>query len=310
MKKAIFTLGLPNSGKTTWADENINTTRPTIPRSEGEYYTKVSADNIKKTHPHYNPNDVTVAVHEWSVENAEIAIGILCQQEENIFVDSGSINNRYTIRIMNMLKEQGYRIKLVHIKTPYTVCIERNKLRERKVPEKAITDKALKEVSQFHKLRVLVDEIETVNYFTNKNIFVDMDGVIAAQSTLPIINGEIDFANGEIHKWQRPVMPVIDKLHQLEVRGFTLFILSATANSIAADEKKEWLRKNFPIRTERIFFVNQGKHKAEMLDNLARKFKLDKRDVTLVDDFHQTLYDVKDRGLNGMHVSEFLTHEF
>jgi predicted kinase len=300
MKKAIFLLGLPNAGKTTWVKENVNST----------LYEMVSADDLKQRHPEYVPDDVTLSVHEWSVEQAEIKIGKLCQLQQNILVDSGSINNRYTIRIMTMLKKQGYEIKLVHIKTPYTVCIERNKLRDRKVPEKAITDKALKEVSQFHKLRVLVNEVEIVNYFTNKNIFVDMDGVIAAQSTLPIINGEIDFANGEIHKWQRPVLPVIGKLDYLKAKGYNLFILSATANSIAADEKKEWLRKHFPIRPEQVFFVNQGKHKAEMLDNLARKFKLNKSDVTLIDDFHQTLYDVKDRGMNAMHVSEFLTHEF
>jgi len=300
MNKAIILMGLPNSGKTSWIIENIN---PTI-------YTVISADDKKENHPDYDPNNVTNELHEWSVQEAENDVYKLVGLNQNLVLDSGSINNRYTIRIITMLKSNGYTVKLVHVKTPYTVCLERNSLRERKVPEKSITDKALKEVSQFHKLKILVDEVEVVDYFTNKNIFIDMDGVIAAQSCLPIINDEIDFANGEIHKWQKPVQPIIDKLTFLAHEGYELYILSATANSIAYDEKQEWLDEHFPIPKNRRFFVNQGKHKAEMLDNLSRKFKLHKKDVVLIDDFHDILYKVQKRGMNSMHPSEFLTHEF
>ena len=300
MKKAIILMGLPNSGKTTWIKENIN---PTI-------YNIVSADDLKENHKDYDPDNVTEELHEWSVFEAEKQVITLSDLEQNILLDGGSINNRYSVRIITMLKDKGYHITLVHVKTPYKVCIERNKLRERKVPEKAITDKALKELPQFHRLAELVDETEVSDYFSNQNIFVDMDGVIAAQTTLPIINNEIDFANGEVHKWQKPVKPVIDKLIELDNMGYTLYILSATANSIAYDEKQEWLDKYFNIPRERRFFVNQGRHKAEMLDNLSRKFKLNKRDVLLIDDFHDILYKVKDRGMNSMHPSEFLTHDF
>lgn len=300
MNEAIILLGLPNSGKTSWIKENIN---PTI-------YTIISADDKKENHPDYDPNNVTTELHEWSVKEAENDVYKLVALNQNLVLDSGSINNRYTIRIITMLKSNGYKVKLVHVKTPYTVCLERNRLRDRKVPETAITDKALKEVSQFHKLRQIVDEVEVVDYFTNKHIFIDMDGVIAAQSCLPIINGEIDFVNGEVHKWLRPVGVVIEKLRFLESRGHELYILSATPNSVSSDEKKEWLKEHFPMPKNRIFFVNQGKHKAEMLDNLVRKFKIKKCDVLLVDDFHDILYQVVGRGMNAMHPSEFLTCDY
>jgi 5'(3')-deoxyribonucleotidase len=182
--------------------------------------------------------------------------------------------------------------------------------RGRRVPETAITDKALKEVSQFHKLKFASDLVEVYDYFTNKHIFIDMDGVIAAQSTLPIVNGEIDFVNGEIHKWQKPVTPVIEMLERLQSKGHELYILSATANSTAYDEKQDWLDENFNLPKDRRFFVNQGRHKAEMLNNLRRKFKLEHKDVVIIDDMHTTLYDAKKRGMNAMHPSEFLTHEW
>ena len=300
MKKSIILMGLPQSGKSTWILENVDTKK----------YNKVSADEFKESHPDYDPENTQV-LHEWSVDQAEKSMEIWAITGENIVLDSGSINNKYTIRIIKMLKEYDYNIKLVHIKTPYEVCLERNasQKRERKVPDVAITDKALKQTSQYYKLEALVDEAIIVDYFTNKHIFVDMDGVIAAQSTLPIINGEIDFVNGEIHKWQKPVREVIRLLNEIS-RHRKIYILSATPNSFSSDEKHEWLDKHFPIPKKDRFFVNQGRHKAEMLDNLRRRFKLEKKDVLLIDDFHDILYKVREKGMNSMHPSEFLTHEF
>ena len=155
-----------------------------------------------------------------------------------------------------------------------------------------------------------MDETHVEDYYTNKYIFVDMDGVIAAQSTLPIVNGEIDFVNGEVHKWQKPVEPVITKLRNLVLFGHEIYVLSATPNSFSSQEKQEWLDLYFDIPKDRRFFVNQGKHKAEMLEGLARKFKLPKNEVLMIDDMHPTLYEVKNRRMNAMHISEFLTHEF
>jgi len=301
-KEAIILMGLPLSGKTTWIKEELN-------YGNYNHFIFISADNFKEEHPDYDPNNSEV-LHEWSVSEAEDSVYLAVNDNQPIILDSGSINNRYTFRIINYLKKHDYYIELVHIKTPYTICLERNKKRERKIPEKAITDKALKEVSQFYKLEQMVDKVTVVDYFKNYHIFVDMDGVIAAQSTLPIINNEIDFVNGEIHKWQKPVKQVIDILHTLKIAGHDIYILSATPNSFSTTEKNMWLDKYFNVIPEHRFFVNQGRHKAEMLDNLVRKFKLYKSEVLLVDDIHETLYNVKARGMNAMHISEFLTHNF
>lgn len=297
----ITTLGLPLAGKTTWLKEFEKTTDIN--------FLYISADDLKEGHPDYDPEH-TQALHEWSVQEAEKQVRDACAKKKNFIFDSGSINNRYTIRILEHVRSQHYVVQLIHIKTPYQVCLERNKLRTRKVPEIAITDKALKENSQFHKLKELADEILVVDYFTNEHIFIDMDGVIAAQTNLPIVDGCIDFVNGEIHKWQDPVMPIIEKLLLLQKWGYKLYILSAIANSVCLDDKNEWLDKNFNIAKEDRYFVNQGRHKAEMLDNVRRKLKLDKSQVVLIEDLHSTLQKVEERGMKPMHVSEFLTYNF
>lgn len=299
-KKAIIMMGLPLSGKTTWINEQ---------RDLLDYFI-VSADAIKEQHPDYKP-DKAHLLHEYSVQRAEALMNNYAFSGHNLVMDSGSINNSYTVRIINMLHDRGYSVKLVHIKTPLLVCLDRNIERERKVPREEIIYKAQRERKQFNRLKEIVDEVEVVEYFTNEHIFIDMDGVIAAQTTLPIMDGRIDFVNSEVFTHQEPVMPVIDKLNSLANMGYTLYILSAAPTSISIQEKNDWLDKHFPIVPhERRFFVNQGRHKAEMLGDLRKKFKLDKRQVTLVDDYHTTLYNVLEDKMHPLHVSEFLTFDF
>ena len=291
-------MGLPLSGKSTWIRNNLK-----------DGYHVVSADDIKEAHPSYDPNNAE-ALHAYSVKEAEKEMMLHSDYGHSIIMDTGGINRSYTMRIIKNLKSKEYNIKLVHVHTPYNICLERNNLRVRKVPEHAILKKAVKETSQFHRLSEVVNNVEVVEYYTNKHIFIDMDGVIAAMSTLPIVNGEIDFVNAEVHRFLKPVPQMISKLRELERNGHKLYILSAIPNSFSLSEKQEWLDKYFFIEPKRRFFVNQGRHKAEMLENLTEHLKLDKRDVMMIDDIHSTLYDVQAREMNCMHVSEFLAHKF
>lgn len=299
LPKATILMGLPLAGKTTWIENNT-------PKTEAV----VSADRIKEAHPDYNPNRAEL-LHQYSVSMAEKEVEEHAKNQVNFTLDSGSINNSYTRRLIGLLKANGYHVRLVHIETPLLLCLERNQNRTRKVPAEEIIAKSFKERAQFSKLKPLVDEVVVVQHFTNRHIFMDMDGVLAAQSTIPIINGEIDFVNSELFLHQDPVLPVINKCLNLANAGYTLYILSGAPTSISLDEKHQWLDLHAPfIPKERRFFVNQGRHKAEMLEGLRKKLKLDKRDVTLVDDVHDTLYQVLERHMNPMHVSQFLSYNF
>lgn len=304
MKQAIILMGLPLAGKSEWIKKNF----------EGSDTIVVSADTLKESHIQYDPESPEL-IHEWSVQEAERLMIMYAEQGvETIVMDGGSINNSYTVRIIEMLQHHGYDVKLVHIKTPLNVCLERLTNRRRKVPVQDIIDKAAKEHAQFLRLLEYVDEYEIVEYFTHKNIFVDMDGVVAGQSTLPKIMGKLDFVNSQFFRYLPPVMPVIQKLEQLQNNGYTLRILSATPNSFSHAEKLEWLEKYMPfmgrVLNKDIFFVNSGKHKAEMLLGLTKYLKLDKQDVTLIDDAHDTISQVDILGMRPMHPSEFLAYKF
>lgn len=155
-KKAILFIGLPGSGKTTIVEE----------RYSSDYHV-VSADLIKQQHPDYDPNN-TEPLHEWSVAEAEREMNVLSDEGKDICMDSGGVNNSYSLRIIGMLKSKGYHITLVYVDTPLDVCLERNRERLRKVPESAILEKSKKICSCLEKQMAECDEFIHIQYDKNK----------------------------------------------------------------------------------------------------------------------------------------------
>ena len=150
-KNAIVFIGLPGSGKTTYIQNKIHG------------YTIVSADLIKAAHPQYtiaNPS----SVHEWSVREAEVQMEVLAKFGAPICMDSGGVNNSYSVRIINMLKSNGYLVTLVHMDTPLSVCLERNRSRDRHVPEEAIIEKSKKISQCVEEQKKIVDTYLKIEY--------------------------------------------------------------------------------------------------------------------------------------------------
>lgn len=151
MKEAILFIGLPGAGKTTYIENNIKD------------YTIVSADEIKYQHPEYDPFDPQ-KTHQWSVKEAERFMNEYSDLGIDICMDSGGVNNSYSLRIINMLKSKGYRVKLIYVDTPVDVCLERNQKRGRLVPENVIIEKSQKIDECVTKQKAIADEFIHVKY--------------------------------------------------------------------------------------------------------------------------------------------------
>ena len=135
IKKAIFTIGLPGSGKST-ALESI---------AGIKNYTLISADEIRINHPNYDPK-FPEKIHLECVNIAEEMVYEQMDLNKNIIMDGGGINRNYTARIISKLKSNGYNITLLVLNTPADVCIKRNKERrisgKRFVPTEVIIEKS------------------------------------------------------------------------------------------------------------------------------------------------------------------------
>ena len=293
MKKAILFIGIPGSGKTTIVNERYSD------------YVIVSADSIKESHKDYDPKN-SEPIHEWSVSEAEKQMNYLSDKGVDICMDSGGVNNSYSIRIINMLKSKGYHTTLVYVDTPLHICFERNRNRDRQVPESAIFKKSQKIEDCLINQKALVDDYIYIPYYTNKNIFIDMDGVLSHyQKLVKDERGNVDYVNNQIFSRGLPVKPVIDTLYKF--KDSRMFILSASPNSFCNSQKLEWLKIHFPIvKDEDIIFVGKAEYKAMILTQLLNRYKIDKKDCTFIDDYHEILESALKLGINALHPSEFL----
>ena len=55
-----------------------------------------------------------------------------------------------------------------------------------------------------------------------------------------------------------------------------------------------------------IIFVGKAEYKPMILGQLLQKYKIDKKDCTFIDDFHELLSGGLKLGINAMHPSELL----
>ena len=293
----IFCCALPGAGKSTYLKSHYDNT-----------YDIVSADEIKKILPGYDPENPE-AVHEESVQRARSAIFAMCETplgEFKVILDGGGINNHYNVSIIEKVRETNpdAKITCLFFDTPVEVCIERISHRERKVPISDIYRKNQQIIKCVNRYREMVDEFVRIDYFTNKYLILDMDGTIASYGKSKLDeDGNIDFVNCEQFRWSQPVPHVIEfvKKH-FDMQN--VFVITACPNSIAWQEKLEWLDKHFPeVRAENRMFVGNKDWKHVFIKHLAIKNKWDLKDVCIVDDFHNTLTKCSAMGMNAVQPS-------
>lgn len=319
-KQAYFTIGLPGAGKTWWLERFLGRFPDLILVSADNYKDELFRDAITNTgFPFYTviaPSSKQIGeMHQQSVELAEERVYELLGKNKSFIMDGGGINNRYTHRIMTKCKAAGYHVKLVHFDTPAEVCIARNRERNRDVPvpESAIIEKAVKLNECMIRYQNLVHDIITIEYYKNREIFVDMDGTMCAYQHIPLDgDGCIDFIAGRYFFNALPVQPVIDKLAELHADGARLHILSAAPDNHCMDDKLQWLDMHADglFHANDIHFIGNKRYKDVMLRNICKKRKFEYRDVAFVDDDHGVITACQKLGINAVHPSMFLTNKF
>lgn len=308
MKEAIFTLGLPGAGKTTVLEKILKNRK----------YTLVSADAIREQHIDYDQRHPE-KIHEYCVQQAEKYMYFYAERKKDlnddlIVMDGGGINNSYTPRIINRMREYGYKITIIYINTPPHICVNRNIERQKEgkrfVPIEAVLDKSYLLRDCITKLKNLADEFIEIKHFKNDVIFVDMDGTVAEYYKLvKDLNNNIDFVNYNVFKYSKPVLEVIDKLKNLHLKGKKICILSASPNSLCNIDKIEWIKKYMPfIKEEDIYFCGNKEYKHVMLQQLMQKMNLKSNQVMAIDDDHNVLERYDPLEINAVHPSSFLTN--
>jgi len=131
------------------------------------------------------------------------------------------------------------------------------------------------------------------------NIYCDMDGVLAnfykEKNCLERFENEKGF-----FKRLEPIRNNIKTIKELIKNGYNVYILSASPNEQADNDKKEWLKKYIPeLENEHIIIIRNGKNKADYVKT--------EKDNILMDDYGKNIKDFENKGYKGYKIGKYRT---
>jgi len=129
-RKFVVMMGLPAAGKSTVASRRFPT------------FTRIDCDEVKKTHPDYNPKDPQ-AIHAWSqAVVAEMLDGVFSNPTESVLYDTTGTNLERVVALLDKAEAAGYNTEVCFVTVPLAVSLHRNSLRPRVVPAAIVEAKA------------------------------------------------------------------------------------------------------------------------------------------------------------------------
>ena len=217
MMRIILTVGPPACGKTTWAENYIK---------EHPEFVNVNRDDIRYAlfGRYYNVNEIEVTSRQ-----KERVIKVL-QSGKSVIISDTNLNDAFIYVWENIAKEFGIELEYKHFfGVSLADLLERNKNRERVVPERVIRDMYTRCREKY---------FEPYNRFPalDKAFIFDIDG------TLAINNGRSPFDWSKVGEdnLNDHVAFVLSSLHS---SGYKIIMLSGR-DSICRDETKDWLHDN------------------------------------------------------------------
>lgn len=220
LQTVLLTVGLPASGKSTYAKELVMTNKN---------WARVNRDDLRLMvfNGFNRKKEKTIVKSEMELAELYLSKGL------NVVVDDTNLNPKVRESWKTFCDEHGAKFEVKVFDTSLRECIRRDVLRQNSVGEDVI--------------RQMWNQFVISTYEHNENlppaIIVDVDG------TLALMNGR------QPYDWDRvgtdlPNKPVIDlvgsylKAQQASGRECELFIVSGR-DGICREQTEEWLQKNF-----------------------------------------------------------------
>ncbi len=124
-KKAIFLIGPPAAGKSTTRSELYPN------------YLVIDPDELKKDLPGYDPKNPSKVHMASKILSRKLFERYLSSNESFVYDTTGGNEERMIKEIMEA-KEKGFKVILLQVTCSLNVCLERNRLRERTVPDEVV----------------------------------------------------------------------------------------------------------------------------------------------------------------------------
>lgn len=122
----------------------------------------VDADQFKKAHPEYDPNNPG-ALHAWSSAQARRKFHNMLEGSASFIYDGTGTKAEKYAEMIDQAREAGFEAKVVYVEVSLETSLYRNANRERHVPEEIIHDQHRLIKSAMNFLKEYADGFEQIN---------------------------------------------------------------------------------------------------------------------------------------------------
>jgi predicted kinase len=258
--KAILTVGISASGKTTWAEQYIKDNQGWVNINRDdlrfELYTNGERNWSKYHFKKSREQKITDMVNRKIVDRA--------LKSDNIIISDTNLNETFRSNLIKMLEDLGYQIELKYFPIDFKEALSRDKLRSNSVGYEII-------LLQYIKYQRQIGGVQVYQQLVGKPTYIfDIDGTLACKGD----RSPFDMTNV---LEDTPIKSVCNIAEALNYNGAEIIFLSGRDSSCALDTR-EWLKTFVGDWTQDCFlFMREEGHrrkdyvvKMELFDKYIR----------------------------------------
>lgn len=286
MPKIILTKGLPASGKSTWAREQLALDSNTKRVNKDDLRAMLDNSKWSKTNENF-----VLKIRDFIISEA-------LDNGNNIIVDDTNLHDKHLTRMQELAKIAKFKstveVNDSFLQVPLKECIARDLKRPNSVGEKVIRD--MHKQAFPNEYRQLCSPIEQ-DLLLPKAVIFDIDGTLAImgnRSPYDWDKVDLDTVN----------LPVCQLLNMYKSIGYKIIICSGR-DEICREKTQAWLDKYY-ITFDSLYMRPQGNTdkdsivKERFLDEIVKKYYVE----LVVDDRQQVVDMWRFKGLTCFQVNE------
>jgi predicted kinase len=284
MKTVYILKGLPGSGKSTWAREQIE--------NHPGSYKRVNKDDLRKM----------LDNSHWSKKNEQLVLLIrdriilmALRDGKHVIVDDTNLNPEHEEHINTLVAKENVRVVVKFFDVDVNTCIERDLKRTSCVGQNVILD-------MYNKWLKVKPEMREWDPDLKDAVICDIDGTLALMKD----RGPFDWDKVDRDELNRPIKHLLTAL-QCDGTGIgrRKVIIVSGRDSVCREKTLKWLEQK-SIRFDELHMRPEGDMrkdaviKKEIYDELKKKYNI----LFVLDDRNQTVEMWRQQGLTCLQVAD------
>lgn len=286
MPRAILTVGIAGSGKTTWSNKVV---------ANNSDWININRDSLRESQGFPPIGDAQQEKLVTKLQRGLVEVAGL--EGFNVIISDTNLNKDVRNGMVRYLHKQGFDVEFKIFDVPYDVCVERNNARPNPVPEKVMK----KQHDRFVNLPILLDlpisKFDQVSWHGGKEfvVTVDLDGTVAEH----VARSPYEYDKVSTDELIGDVASVVDALSNL----YKIIFVSGRPDSCRADTE-DWIENYFDFPYE-LHMRKAGDDRADWIvkSELYDEHILPNYNVLVsLDDRQQVVNHMRSRGLTVLQV--------